>query len=113
MAADLAPLMRSMRPLESAREIRAGSDDPIIRMKGCPDCGGLGWRCTTPFATVNVRYVQCPTCEDAKRHVDEHGTLPADIAEAMSTCGVRASLPCCPPGEPHAFDCPAGVGGKS
>lgn len=23
--------------------------------------------------------------------------------------GVKASLPCCPPGEPHAFDCPNGV----
>lgn len=25
--------------------------------------------------------------------------------------GVKASLPCCPPGEPHAFDCPNGVNG--
>jgi hypothetical protein len=72
-----------LRPIEGARTIIAGSNDPIIRMKGCPDCGGYGWLIENPFAQYNKKYIQCPTCLDAKRHHDEHGTIPADIAAAI------------------------------
>lgn len=30
-------------------------------------------------------------------------------ATRAADAGVQAPLPCCPPGEPHAFDCPNGV----
>ncbi len=72
-----------LRPLENARTLRPGTDDPIIRMQGCPDCGGWGWICTNPFARFNRKIVQCPTCEDAKRHFDAVGSLPVDIQAAL------------------------------
>lgn len=73
-----------LRPMESAREIRMDTNDLVVKLEGCPDCNGRGWFCTNPFAEFNRRYVQCPTCADAKRHYDAHGELPADIVAAMA-----------------------------
>lgn len=73
-----------LRPLDTAREIRAGTDDPIVKMHGCPDCSGRGWFCENPFASFNKKYLQCPTCLSAKQHFDKHGSLPDDIAAAMA-----------------------------
>lgn len=73
-----------LRPLENAPPIQAGSDDEIVRMRGCPDCYGRGWFLKHPFAMYNQEYVQCPTCLSAKQHFDKYGTLPRDIAMAMT-----------------------------
>lgn len=80
---------QTLRPLENARTLRPGTDDPIVKMRGCPDCDGWGWICLNPFAAFNRRIVQCPTCEDAKLHFDKHGTIPDDIAAAMSQAEER------------------------
>lgn len=73
-----------LRSAENAREIRMGTGDLVVKLTGCPDCGGRGWFCENPFAEFNKRYIQCPTCLAAKRHFDAHGTLPADIEAAMA-----------------------------
>lgn len=61
------------------RRLQPGSDDPIIKMNGCPDCGGRGWFRTNPFAPYNADYRQCKTCEDAKVYFDAHGKLPDEL----------------------------------
>ncbi len=74
---------RFLRQRENCRELRPGSDDPIVRLKGCPDCYGYGWFVANPFAEYNKRFYQCPTCIEAKRHFDKTGELPGDIAAAL------------------------------
>jgi hypothetical protein len=73
-----------LRPLDTAQVLRVAADDTFVAMRGCPDCGGRGWFCDNPLAEYNKVYVQCPTCLAAKQHVDEHGSLPLDIAAAMT-----------------------------
>lgn len=72
-----------LRPLENAPALHPGEDREYPVLKNCPDCGGRGWFCENPFAEYNKRYRACPTCLDSKRHFEEYGELPADIAAAM------------------------------
>ena len=72
-----------LRPMESAPTFTPGENREFPVLKNCPDCSGRGWFCENPLAEYNKRYRCCPTCWAAKKHFDEHGTLPDDIAAAM------------------------------
>jgi hypothetical protein len=73
-----------LRSLKTAQTLNPAIDGDIIKLKGCPDCGGRGWFCDNPFIEHGKTYKQCPTCLAAFIHHGKHGTLPEDIEKAMS-----------------------------
>jgi hypothetical protein len=69
------------------RKIHVGTDQDIIKMRGCPDCGGRGYFIANPFAPYGLDYRQCKTCWDAKQHYDAHGSLPDELAARIAAAG--------------------------
>lgn len=96
-AADEVSLLLS--EVERRLPIRRGKGDPpeplswgskIVKMTGCPDCGGRGYFLINPFATGGGDGVggpgnrtQCLTCLDSEAYFKKHGELPVEIAEPV------------------------------
>jgi hypothetical protein len=58
-----------------------------------------------PRGTASVLAPPACVCDNGHRPTNSECPVNAN----GPTFGAPASLPCCPPGEPHAFDCPNGV----
>ncbi len=67
------------RPL--GERLWPGTDQPIVRWKDCPDCGGWGWFCVNSFALYNKEFRQCATCKTTHDYYSEHGELPSSDSE--------------------------------
>ena len=67
------------------KRIYPGTDQVYIKLRGCPDCGGLGWFIEDPFAHPigSMIHRSCLTCERSKKHYDDTGELPEDVVARM------------------------------
>lgn len=62
-----------LRSLANAPTLSVALDSDIIKLVGCPDCGGRGWGVDNAFKGHGKTYKQCPTCLDAFIHYGKTG----------------------------------------
>jgi len=73
----------------NVRPVPFSPSDWVVKLRGCPDCGGRGWFLINPFRVSSggagglYNVTQCKTCLRSKRHFDETGTLPEDVVARM------------------------------
>lgn len=74
------------------KPVPLNSQSLVVKLYGCPDCQGRGYFLINPFAVGGFdgaggigNKCQCQTCVSAQAYWNEHGKLPPDVVDRMTS----------------------------